>query len=214
MSDRLFGSAVLDFIIEHATEDTVVAIDAPLIIRNHTRQRPCERLIGKRFGKYKASAHSSNLTLYPEAGSVRLASELKKRGFAHDVSPQSDRRRPGRWFFEVYPHPAQVVLFGLSERIPYKKGNVGQRRRGLQSLRGHIWQTLGGATPPLLSNLTLERLLSVDVESLRGRTLKQYEDRLDALFCAYLALYYWTWGAERNEMMGDMKTGYIVNPTA
>jgi len=37
---------------------------------------------------------------------------------------------------------------------------------------------------------------------------------LDAYFCAYLALFYWRWGGERNEMIGDLQSGYIINPTA
>lgn len=213
-SDGLYSTAVVEFIIEQATDDTVVAIDAPLIVRNQSGQRPCERLIGKRFSKYKASAHSSNLTLYPEAGSVRLASELTECGFAHDVSPQSDRKKSGRWFFEVYPHPAQVMLFGLAERIRYKKGTVAEKRDGLRTLRDLIWQRLGSADPPVRSNAALREALFVDLGFLKGRLLKQYEDRLDAIFCAYLALYYWTWGPERNEMIGDMDTGYIINPTA
>ena len=41
---------VLDYVARHATENTVVAIDAPLIITNQTGQRPCETLIGQSFG--------------------------------------------------------------------------------------------------------------------------------------------------------------------
>ena len=51
------------------------------------------------------------------------------------------------------------------------------------------------------------------MDELRGRSLKSYEDALDAVFCAYLAFHYWRWGAERNEMIGDLESGYIVVPT-
>jgi len=212
-SDGLFSTAVVEFILEQATDDTVVAIDAPLILENESGQRSCEKLIGRKFGRFKASAHSSNRTKYPDAGSVRLSQQLQSEGFSHDVSPASDRRRRKRWFFEVYPHPAQVILFGLAERIPYKKGTVAMKRDGLRTLRDLIWQGLGNADPPLLVNTGLQNALFVDLTLLKGGMLKQYEDRLDAIFCAYLAFYYWTWGAERNEMIGDMDTGYIINPT-
>ena len=42
--------------------------------------------------------------------------------------------------------------------------------------------------------------------------LKRYEDRLDALTCAYVAAYYLRWGAERVQVLGDTMTGHIVVP--
>jgi predicted RNase H-like nuclease len=38
------------------------------------------------------------------------------------------------------------------------------------------------------------------------------EDELDAYVCAYLALHYWTHGLDRNRVVGDLDTGYIVTP--
>lgn len=34
----------------------------------------------------------------------------------------------------------------------------------------------------------------------------------DAYVCAYTALYYWYWGTEHCEVIGDTETGYIVTP--
>ena len=34
---------------------------------------------------------------------------------------------------------------------------------------------------------------------------------LDALFCAYLAYYFWYWRWETNEIFGDLHSGYILN---
>jgi predicted RNase H-like nuclease len=115
--------------------------------------------------------------------------------------------------FEVYPHPAHVVLFDLQRIIKYKKGTVAQRRAGLIELRNAISRQLCGAVPSLVTNATLRELLDRPLESVRGEALKIYEDTLDALLCAFLAAYYWTWGAERNEMIGTMAGGYIVTPS-
>src|SRR6266436_1100885 len=38
---------VLEFVRTHATEETMLAIDAPLIIGNESGQRGCETLVGK-----------------------------------------------------------------------------------------------------------------------------------------------------------------------
>jgi predicted RNase H-like nuclease len=43
-------------------------------------------------------------------------------------------------------------------------------------------------------------------------TLKALEDKLDALLCAYIGAHWWYWGIERNLVLGDRTTGYIVIP--
>lgn len=204
---------VVDYTLSYTTPNTVVAIDAPLIIKNQRDQRPCEKAISQKFGRYHASAHSSNLTLYPDPGSVKLARLLEQKGFLHEPNPARDKHKGGRWFFEVYPHPAQVVLFNLPKIIRYKKGRVAEKRQGLDTLRSYIKQKFVAGNPPIRRNEKFEALLKQDLEVLKGKLLKYYEDTLDALVCAYLALYYWTWGDEKNEMIGDLETGYIINPT-
>jgi predicted RNase H-like nuclease len=144
---------------------------------------------------------------------MSLVAALALAGFAHDFDLETVRRRRGRWLFEVYPHPAMVRLFGLEKIIQYKKGAVGERRRGLHALRRHLVRLAGGSTgwvmsPPLCA------LLERDLETLRGAALKHYEDMLDGLFCAYLAWHCWRWGSARNEVFGTLEHGYIVVPTS
>jgi hypothetical protein len=38
------------------------------------------------------------------------------------------------------------------------------------------------------------------------------EDELDAYMCAYIGFYYWTHGASRCRVVGDVDSGYIVTP--
>ena len=196
------------------TTNTVIAVDAPLIIKNETGRRPCETQISRRFGSRHASAHSSNLMLYPNAESVLLADMLERHGFSQDINPETDKARSGRWFFEVYPHPAHVVLFDLPRIVKYKKGRVANRKHGLIEFRLHMWVKLTRAEPCLLPTPILGELTHTDLTIVKGKALKQYEDTLDAVLCAYIALYYWRWGAEKNEMFGDLDTGYIINPTS
>jgi predicted RNase H-like nuclease len=204
-------SDVKGFVDRHSDSDTVIAVDAPLIINNLDGQRPCEKLITERFAAAHAGAFPTNLRLYPNASSVQLAQDLVARGFCHCPQPHTSALR-GRWFFEVYPHPAHVVLFGRTKIIKYKKGGVMTQKCGLSKFRNSIRQYLGQSSPPLRITDPLSRLLGQPLSDLRGRTLKHYEDRIDALFCAYLAAYFWCWSYARNEMIGDMTTGYIINP--
>ena len=79
-------ASVLDFLRNYSTANTIVAIDAPLIITNELGQRACETEVGRRYGKRDAYCHSSNLTLYSNAASVALTSALLADGYAH-VTP-------------------------------------------------------------------------------------------------------------------------------
>ncbi len=42
--------------------------------------------------------------------------------------------------------------------------------------------------------------------------LKTLEDQLDSLICAYVAAHWWYWGIARNQVLGNLSTGYIVVP--
>lgn len=203
--------AAAEYVERYAGENTVVAVDAPLIIRNETGQRPCETEIARRFSRFHAAAHSTSLSLYADPAGPRLVRLLARHGFAHDLDLQRAQRRQGRWLLEVYPHPAMVVLFGLARIIKYKKGSIAERLNGLHRLRQHL-RSLRQVNPALRDSPALAELLGRNAEQLRGAALKQYEDTLDALFCAYLALFCWRWGAEGNEMIGDLETGYVVLP--
>ena len=199
------------FVDRNASPDTVVAVDAPLVIENLNGQRPCETEIGRRFGAADASAHTSNLRLYPNARSVQFAKNLESRGFLH--CPRSHAQTlGGKWFFEVYPHPAHVVLFRRARIIKYKKGPVDFRKAGLTEFRQSLLEHLSGAQPSLKINAALQSFLDHPLEALEGAALKHYEDKLDAVFCAYLAAHFWAWSYDRNEMIGTYEMGYIINP--
>ncbi len=197
------------FVATHARSTAVVAIDAPLIIANATGQRPCETAVGRAYGAREASCHTSNRRLYPDASSVQLATDLQAAGFVHAPVASAGTRQV---MLEVYPHAGLVALFDLTRTLKYKKGSLSKKRQGLTSLAAYL-QLLTRATPRLHQSEELDRLLGRRLESLRGVELKVHEDRLDALFCAYLALYQWFWGSERIQVFGNVETGYIVNPT-
>ena len=204
---------VAQFTADHSPHDAVVAVDASLVVVNETGQRPCETQIGRTFGRYHASCHTTNQNRpYWDTG-ANLIKALAEHGFVHNFDMAAAGRRGGRWLFEIYPHPAMVRLFGLTTIIPYKKGTVVRKRAGLQTLRAHL-KRLASGSAGLAATPSLEQLLDEDLERLRGAALKRYEDTLDAVFCAYLAWYCWRWGIERNEVFGTLAQGYIVVPKA
>ncbi len=66
--------------------------------------------------------------------------------------------------------------------------------------------------PWLNANSKLRDLYTINLRAVRGKRLKSYEDILDSLISAYVGFYHWYWGAEKSEIIGNLQTGYIVNP--
>lgn len=89
---------------------------------------------------------------------------------------------------ETYPHPAHIELFGLTRILKYKKGRVEEKRKGLRQYID-LLRSLADQTPSLQAETV--PFLTDDVEQLRGKKLKEREDLLDSLFCAYTAAYLW-----------------------
>src|SRR5207245_854765 len=45
-----------------------------------------------------------------------------------------------------------------------------------------------------------------------GAAMKDVEDQMDAVLCAYIGAHWWYWGAARNLVCGCQAEGYIVVP--
>ncbi|MBI3757425.1 MAG: DUF429 domain-containing protein [Deltaproteobacteria bacterium] len=197
-----------------ATGGVVVAIDAPLIVPNQTGRRLGEAELNSVFARSHAGAHPANrerLAGYNN-GTVRgedVLAQLHTLSIRHDpfLTPRTQTRQA----FEVYPHPAMVVLFHLDKVLKYKaKPRIlhDERLAAFRQYQHHLFN-LRNIVPALALP---EALLSETHLAKKGKALKAYEDQLDAVFCAYLALYYWWWGAERCRIFGDVENGYIVTP--
>jgi predicted RNase H-like nuclease len=121
--------------------------------------------------------------------------------------------RGARRAIEVYPHPATIVLFGLEKTLKYKRGAFENRRRELLHLMTMI-EGLDKATPRLRVNHNMAWVeLRKRVEAAtRPSQLDRDEDPVDAVVCAYVALY-WYHRPEDVTVYGDFATGYIVTPT-
>jgi predicted RNase H-like nuclease len=95
--------------------------------------------------------------------------------------------------------------------VKYKKGRLAMKRSGLAQLQV-LLRLLTRQDPPLVENDLLRTFLSQPVNTLGGQAMKDYEDSLDALICAYIGYHHWTWRGARTDVFGDISAGYIVNP--
>ncbi|BAZ65467.1 hypothetical protein NIES4106_02060 [Fischerella sp. NIES-4106] len=189
-------------------ESAVIGVDAPTLIPNAIGSRLPDKLTHKYFGKYHAGCYPANLNLPFAERTVNFGLELESRGFAH--APTIEPQKPGRYQIEVFPHPAIVNLFRLERILKYKKGRLSDRRLELIKLYNYITQIL----PTLEPSLCTLRLFNSFLPEIpiTGAQLKAVEDKLDSLICAYVAAYWWYWGEQRNFVLGDRTTGYIVVP--
>ena len=191
--------------------DCLVGIDASLVVVNATGNRPCEAALNKDFARFDAGAHPSN-TGKPEFADGTRGARLAAR-LGLDIDPASTSRRRA---IEVYPHPATVALFRLGRTLKYKN----KQGRALPDLTAellrliHLLEGLETADVPLrlAGNEQWTALVAAVGAAERKSDLRRAEDQVDAVVCAYVALF-----AERRPELtttyGDLATGYIVTPT-
>jgi predicted RNase H-like nuclease len=203
---------VAAWLAPHLDHLAVVAIDAPLIVRNATGSRPVERDLTRAFRHVDAGTYPSNRAnpLFDPPRAETLATRFGWRATAE--RPDLGARTGGAAVaVETYPHPAMVTLFGLDRVIPYKPRptrSLADRQRSLGVLMTHL-ETLEPLA--LTRSGPWPRLRDAHDGATRPVDLKRLEDELDGIFCAHLA---WLWGTGSTALTawGDDVDGFIVAP--
>jgi predicted RNase H-like nuclease len=195
----------------YVRSDCLVAFDAPLVVTNSTGQRPAETALNRDFRRFEAGAHPAN-TGKPEFADVPRAARLAQ-ALELDVDPRSSAARRA---IEVYPHPATVVLFRLARTLKYKA----KPGRSFDQLKSELLLLMDGVEELARTPVPLRvaghdawvELRRQVVAAQRKSDLRRAEDPVDAVVCAYVALY-----AQRCPagvtVYGDFATGYIVTPS-
>jgi predicted RNase H-like nuclease len=163
----------------------LVAIDMPL---SHTRidgRRASDDAVSREYGARKCGTHTPS-ALRPGRISDDLRESFERASYPLQTTVISP---PG--LIEVYPHPALVELANACERLPYKAGKL-----------RNYWPAL----PPEERRIRLYRqwsevvtLLDVEIRGVAaafpglgsgasGAERKAYEDALDAVVCAWVAI--------------------------
>jgi len=201
---------ILDWLRPRVGGPCLVGIDAPLILRNRTGSRPCEKTLNRCFRSFEAGCYPANTTRVPR----RAAQLVAQLGLDPDpvFAPRSRVRRA----VEVFPHAALVALFGLPKTLKYKakRGRTAGSRQAEFCKLVRLLKSLARREPRLDVTTAprwaeLERTVTTDP---KGARLDRGEDELDAFVCAYITAHLWTHGSARNRIVGDTDTGYIVTP--
>jgi predicted RNase H-like nuclease len=201
---------VLAALRPYVAHDCVVGFDAPLVVINRTGQRPAETALNRDFRRFEAGAHPVNTGKPEFAGGPRAARLALALGL--DMDPLSPARRRA---IEVYPHAATVALFRLPRTLKYKA----KPGRSLDQLKSELLLLMDGLEKLAQAPVPL-RVAGPDWVEMRRRVvtaqrkseLRRAEDPVDAVVCAYVALYATRCPSEVT-IYGDVATGYIVTPT-
>ncbi|MGB9789125.1 MAG: DUF429 domain-containing protein [Thermotoga caldifontis] len=139
-------------------ENTVIGVDAPLVIRNETGHRPNEKEFLKHFARFGLSLYPVNRRRYPFFFPEKLYEALKTIGYSFQKGN----------IFEVYPHATILVLFNDMRVFHYKKLRSKGKLAKLEYLRKKI-----------------ETFIEIpDDFNVPQDSIKSYEDFLDSLVCA------------------------------
>ena len=201
----------IKWIENHAHRDTLLFVDAPLVVNNESGQRLCEKQIGQRYGRWKVSANSTNKHSKSLAGIV-LREELEKLGWRYSDGC-SGPLRSGRYLSECYPYTTIVGAYELGyvdERPAYKrkptKMKISEfrphRARQCDELIRRIAK-LSSAVPPIeLASHPETNCLLEEASPIADKAYKHREDLLDAALCAWTASLWFHLGKQRCQVLG------------
>jgi predicted RNase H-like nuclease len=205
-------------------------VDASLVVTNEGGQRECETQVGRRYGRWKVSANTTNVHS-PRLAGVRLRSTLEAYGWSYSDGMDGPPER-GRVISECYPYTTLVGAFELgyaTERPRYKRKPPRmpvarwrpERATTCDGLISRI-QRLATADPPLvLDSHPVARRLTEEPSPLADADYKHREDLIDALLCAWTAALWWRHGLARCQVLGpygpdarsgDAPTATIIAP--
>jgi predicted RNase H-like nuclease len=177
----------------------LVCIDAPVVCPNAAGARPVDRETHREFGRFYAGAHPANRARC--ARPLRVVAALEALG----LEIGWDLASGGHQMVEVYPHPAQVRLFGLDRILKYKRPPVLMRRLEFARYQSLLQAALARDFPEVGINDRFRELLEAPWS-------KSVEDRLDACFCALIGAWHWRHQGRRSQILGDRQTGFILVP--
>jgi predicted RNase H-like nuclease len=162
----------------------LVAVDMPMARHPIVGRRPCDTKISSCYGARKAATHSPSAER-PGKISDALRAEFDALGYRLCTAP------PARGLIEVYPHPALIEFLGERRRLEYKAGKIGRYWPGLSPHERHlklrtVWARIVEALESRIAGV--RSALPPPEADVRGWRLKAYEDKLDAVVCAAVAV--------------------------
>lgn len=163
----------------------LVAMDMPLARTAIVGRRASDNHVSRAYGARKCGTHTPNA-----ARPGRISDDIRE-GFGHAGYPLLTDAIAPPGLIEVYPHPALLELTAAPVRLPYKASKVrsywpaagpAERRdrlfRQWREIAARLDDEIAGVAAALPA-------LATDAS---GVEIKAYEDSLDAIVCAWVAI--------------------------
>lgn len=209
---------------QHAPCDSLLFVDAPLVVNNQNGQRLCEKQVGQRYGSWKVSANSTNLSS-PHLAGVELLRQLKEYGWSYTDGTDGPPSRKGRFVAECYPYTTIVGAPELgyeTERPCYKRKPKHLPTEQFRHRRAEVCDELirrvaglAKTEPPVdLYGHSNTRRLVLEKSPVDDKAYKHREDLLDAVLCAWTAALWLRYGFARCQVLGLGETPQPSAPLA
>lgn len=201
-------NVIHDWQEKHQPTATIVLIDQPTIVKNASRQRPVEyivgSLVGLRYGGMQPANTSKEKMLGKEAPVWSFLARFG--GPANPLEPIADTS-----VFETYPVLAMIALGWM---LPDSRGTG--RLSKYNPKRGKTfsisdWKHVCDKASAAFRDIGLMDIVQwINSAAQNPSPPKSHQDGIDACVCLLVALYF----AERKDclMVGNQQTGYIVVP--
>jgi predicted RNase H-like nuclease len=162
----------------------LVAVDMPMARAAITGRRFCDKAISAEYGAKAASTHS------PSAERPGKISDPLRAGFEASGCHLCTSA-PAKGLIEVYPHPALIEFLSAPRRLEYKAAKMGKYWPGSSAVERHkkvreVWRRIIEALDSRMQGVSAA--LPPPAQDVRGWRLKAYEDKLDAVVCAAVAI--------------------------
>jgi predicted RNase H-like nuclease len=163
----------------------LVAVDMPMARTPIVGRRASDDAVSKAYGSRWCGTHTPS-ALRPGPVSDALRESFTTAGYAL----LTDRLAPPG-VIEVYPHPALVELASATYRLPYKASKVRAYWRDAtpQERRSRLfrqWHAIVMLLEPRIA--AVASALPIPDPAAKSIELKAYEDQLDAVICAWVAV--------------------------
>jgi predicted RNase H-like nuclease len=163
----------------------LVAVDMPMARHAITGRRKCDDCVSRKYGAKGAATHS------PTAERPGKISYFLRAGFEALDYPLCTAA-PARGLIEVYPHPALIEFLKKDYRLAYKAAKARKYWPKLKSANerkaelNNVWQKIVEMLDEDIQGARTK--LPPPAASEPGWRLKAYEDKLDAVICAAVAI--------------------------
>lgn len=148
-------------------------------------RRASDEAVSRAYGSRHCSTHTPSATR-PGTISDALTSDFQRAGYTLATESLTDHS-----LIEVYPHPALVELTGAARRLPYKASKLRTYWPELPPLRRReklveTWAEIVARIDQEISGVADQ--LELPQPDASGRALKAFEDKLDAVVCAWVGI--------------------------